>query len=404
MYRFQPGRSPLSDSDRNLCLQEGDVLFQEGSSGEFAYLIQSGEFEITVMRGGTRFLLNIIGPGELVGEMALLDNGPRTATVTARTAGEVLAVPRQVFEERLVDADPVLAHCTRQMLRHYRENLAAAAYLVPQPNNRDRAPRTTQTEPALAQVETEGLVQNAITRGELAVVFQPIVDFGSGRPLALEALVRWHPKGAASDDARSLILAAAYSGLYERLTRFVLREALAQLPRLQSAFMDRRLSVSVNVTASDLADPHCVTAVIDALDEARIDPTRLILEVTGQHLHDAGIQAAQTIREARDAGLRIALDDFGSEQTGLALLRDGRFDQLKIDRSFIEALDDGPAVEPLLRHMLGLARDFELLAIAEGVASAAQTDRLRALACPAGQGFHLGRPLPADELMLDRSA
>ncbi len=393
----QTGSALLNDVQRTLHLKQGDILFREGSSGEYAFLVRRGELDVTVQRGAVRFLLNIIGAGELVGEMALLDSGPRTATVTARSDCEITAIPRRVFEQRLADADPVLAHCTRQMLQHYRSNLAAAAYLTPPDPDQGITP-SAESRQALAQVEIEALLRNALANDELAVVYQPVLALKSGRPIALEALVRWRPRGAEEDEAGGFLPAATYSGLFDRLTGFVLDAALADLPALQDRLGDRDLPVSLNLAAPDLAAPGFVAGLRRSLDRAGLAPRHLVLEVTGQRLREAGERAAATLREAREAGITVALDDFGSPRTGLDLLGEAAFDQLKIDAALIAPLPGDARCDLLVRQILELADRFAMTAIAEGVAEAAQADALRAMGCPAGQGFHLGRPVRPGEI------
>jgi EAL domain-containing protein (putative c-di-GMP-specific phosphodiesterase class I) len=159
------------------------------------------------------------------------------------------------------------------------------------------------------------------------------------------------------------------------------------------------IGVTVNVSPRQLAEPHFATKVRAALHDSGLPAGALILEITEGMLIGAGPHARQSIAHLADLrrdGVRVAVDDFGTGYSSLAYLRDLPIDILKIDRSFMPAGDDTGEQVALVRTIVGLAHDLRLATVAEGVETLEQAAVLQTLGCDKGQGWHYGRPAPAD--------
>ncbi|GAB7191675.1 hypothetical protein NUM3379_23830 [Kineococcus sp. NUM-3379] len=231
--------------------------------------------------------------------------------------------------------------------------------------------------------------------GRLGVVYQPLVDMGTGRVLSCEALVRWeHPqRGRVMPD--DFLSAAEDHGLGAEVDRVVLRTALAELGRWDGWGLPP-LSVSVNLGRSSTCDPALALTVLDALAEAELPASRLHLEITEhEHLPDDPA-IAEAFRSLVAAGVGLSLDDFGAGYASLDYLLRYPVSTLKLDRCITAPLIDD-AESPLLEGVVGLAARLNLTVLAEGVETAEQRTRLADLGIGHGQGWFFARPLPGED-------
>jgi diguanylate cyclase (GGDEF)-like protein len=247
------------------------------------------------------------------------------------------------------------------------------------------------------RLELETDLGDALARNEITVVYQPIVDVATGKPRSLEALARWaHPARGAIGPALFIPLAEE-ARVIQEIGRFVLLQATQQLRRWQTDHgFSPPIGVNVNVSLSQLQEGRVVEDVRYALRQSGIDPRLLTLEVTESVLVGRGDDVVSTLDQLAGLGVRLAVDDFGTGYSSLSGLSRFPIDTLKIDRSFIESMDDGEGGLELVRSIVELGGRLGLDVIAEGIETAAQADAVRQLHCAYGQGFHYARPLAAD--------
>ncbi len=244
------------------------------------------------------------------------------------------------------------------------------------------------------RLRLEGELRHAISAGELAVVYQPLFELAGGRLAGFEALVRWnHPRQGELEPAAFLAMAEE-SGLMLPLSDFVLNCACQQLRLWQQSAPDlAELTVSVNVSAGDLAQAAFVARVSRAIIEAGLRPEHLTLELTEGILMSQIGGAMDTLAALKRLGVRLAVDDFGTGYSSLSHLSKLPIDSLKIDRSFIGALRPGSDETAVVRAIIQLGAALRKSVVAEGIESAEQMEQLRAMGCELGQGYHLGLPL-----------
>ena len=264
-----------------------------------------------------------------------------------------------------------------------------------------RAPEVvTGAAPAPAQAEgalTETDLARGIDAGELFLLYQPLVAAGSGHVTAVEALVRWrHPvHGLVPPDA--FIGLAERTGLILPLGLRVLQLATAQLAAWSVSAP--YLTVAVNVSARQLVEPGFVEDVRRVLWGSRVDPSKVVLELTESLLVDDSEAAVAVLWQLRGLGVRLALDDFGTGYSSLARLGDLPLDEMKIDKSFVDRLGAAPRDSAtLVTAAVAMGHGLGLEVVAEGVETAAQAAFLREVGCDLLQGYLMGRPLPAEEI------
>jgi diguanylate cyclase (GGDEF)-like protein len=237
-------------------------------------------------------------------------------------------------------------------------------------------------------------LREAIYGGQLRAVYQPIVHLATGRLDGVEALVRWlHPERGWLAPMDFIPLAEE-SGLIDEIDRWMLREACRNAAGwVQDRLLDK---VTVNVSSRELLDVGYVQRVRDILADTGLPPQHLVLEITETTLDADTADVVGTLRDLRAMGIRIAIDDFGTGFSSLSRLDRLPVDVLKIDRSFVAAIQDQFGDAPLVAAVVALGHALGLTLVAEGIEDAHQRERLAELGCDEGQGFLFGRPMPAE--------
>jgi EAL domain-containing protein (putative c-di-GMP-specific phosphodiesterase class I) len=223
------------------------------------------------------------------------------------------------------------------------------------------------------------------------------VDLRDGAIVGHEALVRWLRHRDRLGSTTELIATAEETGQISALGRLVIDEACRQANEWQSvASLPEGFSMSVNVSSRQLIDPGFPAAVAASLEESGLDPRALVLEITEGVVMDDWESALARLHTLKALGTRLAVDDFGTGYSSLSYLRRLPVDILKVDRSFIEAIDEDEEASELARVILRIGETLHLQVIAEGVERETQATRLRELGYQFAQGFWLGPPEPAD--------
>ena len=252
--------------------------------------------------------------------------------------------------------------------------------------------------PTADAIDLDTDLHHALARDELVVYYQPIIALETGRVAGMEALLRWkHPaRGIVSPD--DFIPMAERSGLILDIGRWVLEQACAQTAELQrGGLLDPHAFVSVNLSGRHVQSPGLVADVTRALDASELPPANLLLEMTESVLIEHSGDTLETLKQLKRRGPRLAIDDFGTGYSSLSYVHRLPVDVLKIDQSFIERMDDDSRVglaEWIVR--IGHALGFET--VAEGIEDQEQLVALRDMHCELGQGFHLARPVPFEQL------
>ncbi|HSD61447.1 MAG TPA: GGDEF domain-containing phosphodiesterase, partial [Burkholderiales bacterium] len=240
----------------------------------------------------------------------------------------------------------------------------------------------------------ETSLQRALERDEFLLHYQPVVEMAGGRVTGFEALLQWrHPEVGLLPPSRFISVAEA-SGLIVPLGTRVLRAACRQAAAWCSASPHKPV-VTVNISPRQLADPEIVQQVREAVAGSGLHPELLELDVTEEAVMRDPAEAEDTLRELRKIGVRVAVDDFGTGRSSLALLRRLPVDALKIDRALVRDVASSPDAASIVRAILGLARSFNLRAAAEGVETTAQRDVLLGGGCDLAQGYLYAAALSA---------
>lgn len=383
-------------------VRAGQQIFAEGDVADCAYVVESGEIEIRTYGNGISKLVATLGPGDLLGEMAIADDAPRSASAYARTDTKLIVIERNQVAARLQAADPVLRLLLNVVLNRLRGQLHQThAAITPLPA-RDVHGTDAQRDydSAIDRIKLENELKSGLGSGEMRLFVQPISEMKSGQIKGFETLVRWaHPtRGLVPPD--DFVKVAEGSGLIVPMGRWILRQACLIALRFENednhaGLKGRDSFISVNVSTGQFNDPEFVPALAAILRSTGLNPRRMKLEITESVLSNADA-AKRWINECKALGVRIALDDFGTGYSSLSYLHDFAIDALKIDQSFVRRLLSDERSSKIVTIIIRLSQDLGLEIIAEGIESQEIYDKLASMGCQYAQGYLISRPVPVE--------
>ena len=254
--------------------------------------------------------------------------------------------------------------------------------------DRDEAPAGIDT----TQIEAE--LRRALDQGAVSMRFQPQYALADDRMIGAEALVRWEQPLLGSIGGEALLRIAARADLTTQLTRKVAGAALKSV-----LLWPAGLKCSINVTAADLAVARFPREMLDMVGDLAVDPARITLEITEQALLGDLDLAARSLGLLRDAGMRIALDDFGAGFCNFGYLKYLPLDILKLDRLMLDGVADNPRDRAVLRAMVAMAQALDLEVLVEGVESEVQRQIALEEGCTAYQGFLRAKPMTQEDFL-----
>ena len=236
-------------------------------------------------------------------------------------------------------------------------------------------------------------LRRAFDKGEFELYYQPMLNLDTGEVRCCEALLRWHHPTRGMVSPAEFIPVAEDIGLIVALGEWVIRRACADAARWPA-----QVSVSVNLSPTQLVNKGLLPAVLGALAASQLPPDRLELEITEAVLMQNSEVTLKVLHQLRSLGIRISMDDFGTGYSSLSYLRSFPFDKIKIDRCFIKGLGESSDAGAIVEAVAGLADSLRMTTTAEGVETREQLDLVRKLGCTDVQGFFYSPPVPVHEL------
>ena len=335
----------------------------------------------------------------------LLDDLPNShgAAVAAQKLLEALAKPFRIGAHELFTTASIGISCFPQdggSIEDLLRNADAAMYRAKEHGrNVYQYFSSDMNAQAFESLMMANSLRQALERDQLRVVYQPVVDLGTGAIASVEALLRWHHPEHGEIGPDRFIPVAEGTGMIASLGSFVTHAALAQLRKWRDAGL-RDLRISVNVSARQLARPEFVGEVAEALARHGVPPEHLVLELTETAVMQSPERMRRMLVQLAELGVKIAIDDFGTGYSSLAYLKQFPIHALKIDKSFVAGIPGDADDTAIVRAVVAMGRALGLHMVAEGVETEAQRDFLAAEGCQLGQGWHFGRPMPAEQVAL----
>jgi diguanylate cyclase (GGDEF)-like protein len=335
------------------------------------------------------------GPELVVLSSSLADT--REAERRAAELTEVMSVPFRVGTD-LVQVATKVGIAMVDNRHHEARDVLHDAQVAVQQAARDDSGRATvfdlSMRPSMSPSSTERRLREALERDEFWLLYLPVVALDDHEIVGVEALLRW------ADPERGLVAPDQFlpaledSGLIVQVGEWAIEQACRQNRAWQQAFPDRELLTTVNISPRQLARADFLDRVLEIVDDTDMTPSRLCLEMTeGSVMRDIDT-AWKTLRDAKEADIKLALDDFGTGYSSLTYLRRFNLDVLKIERSFVAGIADSREDAAITQQLVAMAHALDIAPVAEGVDSSAQAQTLHGMGCDFAQGYWFSPPQP----------
>jgi len=378
-------------------LFSGEILYRQGDPSDCAWLVERGAIELNSEQGRRTIHHGVLGPGELIGELGMLDGQPRSATATARGDTQLLAIDHDQFLERLEGGDPIVRTLVLSLLRRTRSILAALPAEVTLPAE-DLASESHEERAGLDKIRLEARLRDAIDSRTLEVRYQPIHDIVEGAVRGYEALVRWSLPDRGAVSPAEFIKLAEETSLIVPVGEYVLDRVIEVLVALREAGTTPLPSIAVNLSARQLVEPGMARQIVARAQRAQLPPGTLKLEVTESRMLDYAPVAA-VMQHCREHGIPFALDDFGTGYSNLTHLHKLDFEFVKVDQAFARHMFDSARAMAIVQAIVAMAHGIGADVVVEGVETHEQLQQLQAMGVRYAQGYLIGQAQPASAVL-----
>jgi len=387
----------------------GEIIFHEGDPGTTAFIVDYGKVEVSITRNNEKLVLANYQTGDLFGEMALIDETPRSATVMVLEPTEVIVIERALFEKAFDNAHPLVNLFTHTILHNLRKTnqrllkkIASSTYIATHKRFNNRFLDARNETVYLLKAESE--LTRALNEEEFELYFQPIVDAATGNIRGFESLIRWQHPERGMVPPNEFIALAEQTGLIKRMGEWIINDACRQLKMLSSELPELFQNtpdffISINLSAKQFIFPDLFSHIMDTLKTHKLTSQNIKFEITESILMDNPETALVILEKFKQEGFRIAIDDFGTGYSSLSYLHTFPIDTLKIDRSFISSIPDNSTSLNIVHAIISMAKAIGLTIIAEGVETEEQLQSLQYLECDNIQGYYFYKPMPFTEAL-----
>jgi len=416
-----------------------EFLFKEGDEGDFAYIIESGSVEVSNQRGDRKLILSNLGEGDVLGEGAVIDKLPRTATARAIEPTRVIAIPVDYIDQKINAADPTVRLFLRLIMERYRDMYSRLTHVFEGMSLFDIEPTeslastTAELKSVMAQyldmqqristamkmpaykgenksigeetllstklsVTEQKSIKSALRNNEFCLHYQPILNLENEKIIGCEALVRWPDQSGKIALPAEFIPRAEMTGLIIDLGYWIARQACTFQGRLARQFR-QPLFVSINLSGKQFEDRGLIDSLADIMDEAGVVHEQIKFEITETLLMENPKLAANSLHRLKETGAKLAIDDFGTGYSSFSYLHQFPFDTLKIDRSFISTMSRDEKSHEIVKSLINLSHDLGMDVVAEGIESNYEVDMLLQHRTDFGQGFYFSKAVAEEEFI-----
>jgi EAL domain-containing protein (putative c-di-GMP-specific phosphodiesterase class I)/CRP-like cAMP-binding protein len=418
-----------------------EYIFKEGDDGDCAYIIDDGIVEVSLDKDGHRLVVATLTSGDILGEMAIINREPRSASARAIIPTIVTAIPIDYVSKKIEEADPTVSMFLRLAMARYKDINARLAQVfeglsIDQPgglSNEEFASTTMElkdvvlkfsemhkridsavTKPSSrvvkSKVEDESIqktkiliteeimLRSALENKEFRLHYQPIVDLSNHKIVGCEALVRWqHPSGEIVSPVR-FIPQAEKSGLIVELGYWIAEEACRFQHRLHNDFkLD--IFMNINLSGKQFEDFFLVKRLSDIMGNTGVDSKHIKFEITESLLMDNPELATQSLNKLKETGAKLAIDDFGTGYSSFSYLHRFPFDTLKIDGVFVKAMLRSKKCNQIVKSLINLSHDLGMDVVAEGIETVAEAKAVSRYKSEYGQGYYFSKPVNETDLV-----
>lgn len=398
-------------SEFSKLIPKGEKIFKEGQSGDCAYLIESGQVELYVTSREESTPLSLLGPGEIFGEMSMLDGSRRETSAKANTDVVLSVVSKEALSERIDEADPIVRLLINMLAKRTRETLKVSKSITQKKKLKIKESRNSNTEitdinlgvDVIQKIRYEKELYEALENNQFRMHFQPIVSIETQNVVGFEALIRWN------SPEHGLVRPDLFMGIAEEtslivpLGHWITETACREFGEIQKSLVDKlgkipRLFCSINVSGRQMQDPKLFEILQKATWLNKIHPKQIKLEITERVFVD-GAFVYDWISKCREKGYSVALDDFGTGYSSLSSLHKINVNNLKVDKSFVDTIEDNHNNYVIVKSIIDMAHGLGKTVIAEGIESKSQLKLLKEMGCKYGQGYLFAKAMEKDQVI-----
>ena len=368
-----------------LSVAAGKQIFANGDIADCVYLIKQGLVRMSVGEGVQQRQLGLVGEGQLVGEMAVVDQQPHMFDAFAHTAVELQRIDSHQLLDRIEQLDPIVKQLLENAIDRYRSGLDSVAVA----GVAEALPKVSPNEYYALQIEAA--FKEDMAAGLVMVEMQPILTLHSKQTVGYEALLRWAPAAFPELSVQALVNIAEQTCLINQLGDYIFERACTDFV---GAGLHQQHWLSINISAKQLLQPDFVDRCYAMAERVGMPFTQLVFELTESCIPDSEL-IRQPLQLIRDKGARVALDDYGNGSSSLIHVCNFQVDFVKLDREIISGIEDVPEAKVVTKAVIGAAEALDIGVVAEGVETASQQAFLESAGCHYVQGYLFARPAPA---------
>lgn len=394
----------MSSETQSVDILKDQIIFSEGDEGDCAYIIEKGRVLAFVTKDKEEVPLSILGEGEIFGEMSLIDNMPRSASVRALEDVRLAIVTKQQVLERVSTADKVVQLLMRVLLKRLRNRNSHLTFAGT--NSQDLELENDPTaQSALDKIRLENQIFQAFQNKEFELFYQPIVNLKNKKITGCEALLRWNSPQLGLVSPNLFIDIIENSSMVIPIGHWIINQALKDLSQIKAYLeknghqkMSEDFMMSINISGRQFTHSDFINNLEDLREKHQLTTHNIKLEITERIMMD-GALAIESLNQCKSMGYAISIDDFGTGFSGLQYLTQMPISFLKIDRSFVMKILSDPKSKAVVSSIIHLAHAMDIEVIAEGIEHSEESLVLETLGARYGQGYLFSKPVDISRFM-----
>jgi EAL domain-containing protein (putative c-di-GMP-specific phosphodiesterase class I)/CRP-like cAMP-binding protein len=383
---------------------DGSIIFREGDAGDCAYVIDSGRVLVYLTKDQEEIPISILGAGEIFGEMSLIDNLSRSASVRCIEDCVLTVITREQMLQRFQGSDGLVQLLLKVLMTRLRRNNLAISNQWDVVNGKKSGVANLYVDSSakfgdvFENIKFENRLQDALHKGEFVMYYQPILNIQSDTVIGCEALIRWN------DPIRGLIMPDSFidflenSALVVPVGFWILDRCFADFHQLK-ALGGPHFMMSINVSSRQFTHPEFVEELEKIAWKHRVPVQNIKLEVTERVMMEGAV-ALDTLARCHEKGYCISIDDFGTGFSSLKYLSQMPVNYLKVDRSFVMKVSRDAKALAVIRSIIFMAQSLGMDIIAEGIETIEERDILIRLGASFGQGWLYSKAVPLAQFLL----
>jgi len=387
----------MSTVKKQITIKKDTVLFKQGDAGDCAYVIESGKVLIYIEKSNVEIPIAHIKKGEIFGEMSLIDNSPRSASVRAVEDTVLNKITKDQLIDRYQGSDQLVQLLLRVMMNRLRRNnnslVSTSASGVPEEALQEEA----NSNDAFGNIRLENRLLEALNNQEFEMFYQPIVNMELNKIIGCEALIRWKDPIVGYIQPDKFIDFLENSSLMIPVGQWIFETCFKDFNELKKIFGDEFV-MSVNVSGRQFVHPDFLTDLEKLTWKHKVPAKSIKLEVTERVMMD-GVNAIEILNRSTEKGFQISIDDFGTGFSSLQYLSHMPVNYLKIDRTFVSKVNRDPKVLAIVKSMIYMAKELGMSIIAEGVETPEERAILLSLDAKLAQGWLYCKAVPLSDFL-----